>query len=222
MNSTALKVSLITASVGGVVGGGIFVKLSSKESNHPTVLELISKSKKKIRVSKNEKWNELWSQYQKDNENKGIGEDSWKLPEWKSKTDPGSIPESYKQKCENLLYEKVEGESDSKYLTFLTRCARNKNVGDLLVGSTLLSSESSNATKWQNRFKAYKAAKKENTYPIKGIVLEDGDSESNSSHVDKLRNGCSTQWNSDVTGNEEQSYLNALKSWCSLEETKND
>ncbi|CBY92321.1 hypothetical protein HF1_03130 [Mycoplasma haemofelis str. Langford 1] len=221
MSSTAFKAALGTASAGGVVGGGILVKNHLSPSGS-TISELISKSKKKIRVSKDGEWSGLWSQYQKDNESKGAGEDSWKLPEWKSKTDPSSIPESYKQKCRNLLEERVEGESDPKYLTFLTRCTRNKNVGDLLGGATLLSNESGNATKWQNRFKAYKAAKKGNEYPIKGIVLADDDSESNSSHVDKLRNGCATQWNSDVIGNEEQAYLDAIKTWCSLEETKND
>ncbi|AEW45200.1 hypothetical protein MHC_01670 [Mycoplasma haemocanis str. Illinois] len=224
MNSVALKAALALVGVGGVVGGGFLVKNHiSSEYGKSTIKDLIDKSKTKIAVTKDEHWSKLWDQYKKDNENNGVGKDSWKLEEWKGSNNPTTIPDSYKARCTSLSGEKVEGEGDTKYLEFLKMCARDKNVGDLLSGSTLLSKDNGNDTKWKNRFKKYQAAKgSQNSYPIEAITLASGDSQDNAEHLKKLQDGCATQWNKSVTGNEDRSYLEAMKEWCSAEVTKND
>ncbi|CBY92443.1 hypothetical protein HF1_04350 [Mycoplasma haemofelis str. Langford 1] len=125
-------------------------------------------------------------------------------------------------KCTSLLGEKVSGESDPKYREFLTGCTRDKKVGDLLKGFTLMPAGGDYEAKWKKRFTKYKQAKQGTTFPIKDVVLEDSDSENTEEHLKKLKDGCSNQWSKAVTGNEEQTYLDALKDWCSLEETKND
>ncbi|AEG72776.1 hypothetical protein MHF_0504 [Mycoplasma haemofelis Ohio2] len=223
MSSLAFKAAAGAASVGGVVGGGILVNnhLLSKDDNRSTIGELIAKSKTKIAVSEDVKWNELWTKYKSENQNKGKGQDDWKLEEWEGSNNPETIPNSYKSRCVALSGEKVEGERDSKYLEFLKRCARDKNVGDLLKGFTLLST-SGDDTKWKNRFKKYKVAKSGETYPIAEIALEANDSEETSDHLKKLKEGCSKQWSKSVTGSEEESYLEAVKTWCSAEVTTHD
>ncbi|AEW45239.1 hypothetical protein MHC_01865 [Mycoplasma haemocanis str. Illinois] len=211
MSSLVFKASMGVASVGGIVGAGILVNnhLLSKEDTRSTIGDLLAKSKTKIVVKEDAKWNELWTKYKSENKSKGKGEDSWKLEEWEGTDKPESIPNSYKNKCQTLFSEKVEGEGDSKYLEFLNRCARDKNVGDLLKGFSLLPTDKDDA-KWKNRFKKYKQAKSSNTYPISAITLADSDSEETSDHLKKLKDGCSNQWNKSVTGNEEESYLEAI------------
>ncbi|AEG72709.1 hypothetical protein MHF_0433 [Mycoplasma haemofelis Ohio2] len=224
MNSVASKAALGLAGAGGAVGGGFLIKNHiSPEDKRSTIKDLISKSKTKVAVTKDEGWSKLWDKYKKDNENKGAGKDSWKLAEWKGSDNPDTIPPSYKTRCTSLSSERIEGESDSKYVEFLNMCSRDKTVGDLLSGSTLLPKGDGHDAKWKSRFKKYKEAKgAQSSYPIGAIALDSADSQDNPEHLKKLQDGCATQWSKSVTGEEDKSYLEAIKEWCSAEVTKND
>ncbi|AEG72769.1 hypothetical protein MHF_0497 [Mycoplasma haemofelis Ohio2] len=199
----------------GVAAGGAYLM---SQNNSPSIEQLISKSINKIPVNEDSGWTTLWNTYKRENAGKGIGKDFWKLPEWKGSDNPANIPNSYKDRCSALLKESVSDDRDPKYLEFLKMCSRNKIMGDLLKGSTLLGTEEGNKDKWKAKFRNYQQVKKsDGSYPISGITLVEGDQDTNDTHLKKLQDGCNSEWNKTVTGSETNEYLEALKKWCSAE-----
>ncbi|CBY92409.1 hypothetical protein HF1_04010 [Mycoplasma haemofelis str. Langford 1] len=210
----------VTAGVGGAaIGGSILLKNSN---SYPAIEELISKSKTKILVkdSDTKGWTALWDVYKKENTNNGLGKDTWRLEGWESSSKTTNILTSYKSKCFSLAKEKVKDADDQKYKEFVSKCARNKTVADLLAGSTLLSSDAGNKEQWKERFKKYKALKTQNTsYPIKEITLGDSDVETDDQHLKKIQDGCDKAWNREVDGTESEQSILDIKKWCSSETT---
>ncbi|AEW45231.1 hypothetical protein MHC_01825 [Mycoplasma haemocanis str. Illinois] len=211
---TGIIASIGVVGAGATAGGAYLIT----RNNSLSIEQLISKSINKIPVTKDSDWTTLWNAYKQENSGKGVGEDSWKLAEWKDSNNPTNIPNSYKTKCSSLLKEKVSDDKDPKYLEFLKMCSRNKTMGDLLKGSTLLGTETGNKDKWKAKFRNYQQGKKnDGSYPIDGITLAEGDKDTDDNHLKKLQDGCNSEWNKTVTGNETNAYLESLKKWCSAE-----
>ncbi|AEW45285.1 hypothetical protein MHC_02095 [Mycoplasma haemocanis str. Illinois] len=213
--ATIAKIAVISAGSLGVGAGGFYYSgiLTPQKSS---IKDLISKNKatKMILQEESDRWSKAWTKYKE--ANKDNDRDSWGLEGWK-KTDNDGLSSVFKDKCLKESKVKISNENDPRYKNFVQWCTRTTEIQDQLIeeGYSPIP-QSGQDEKWKANFDEYK--KTENTKKIHSVSLDTGDSKDNTSHLNKLKNGCKSALEAPFN---DQNYLNSLegvKRWCT---TKN-
>ncbi|AEW45841.2 hypothetical protein MHC_04925 [Mycoplasma haemocanis str. Illinois] len=136
--SMKLAVGLVVASS---IGGGSYLgfKLFSTQKEtkkFKKIASLISELPDKVLLNKSteasvKEWKDAWKSYREANKTLQKGKDPWVLDSFSGNYSSGSIndenaPESFRNKCEELSNQEVEGIDDEKYGQVLKYCTKSK------------------------------------------------------------------------------------------------
>ncbi|AEW45104.1 hypothetical protein MHC_01190 [Mycoplasma haemocanis str. Illinois] len=168
----------------------------------------------KVLISEDESvhWDNKWKEYLASEANE------WNIPEWKSKTDPSSIPQSFKNKCSNISSKKVSGVEDPTYGEAVKYCSRDKVMTDRFKEDGVgLLSKTGKDDEWNNRFDAYKVIA--DNMKIKGIDIKSTDDKGTSGNLDKIKNGCH-EVSAKPVNDADYSY-ESIKKWCTIANNTN-
>ncbi|CBY92278.1 hypothetical protein HF1_02700 [Mycoplasma haemofelis str. Langford 1] len=168
----------------------------------------------KILISADESshWDSKWKEYL------ASGVNEWNIPEWKGKTDPASIPQSFKDKCSNISNKEVVGVKDPIYEEVVKYCSRGKVMTDRFKedGVELMSKDGKD-NEWNDRFDKYKVLA--DNLKIKGIDIKSTDDKGTSSNLDKIKNGCHDVSSKPV--NDSDYSYESIKEWCTIAKASN-
>ncbi|AEW45452.1 hypothetical protein MHC_02950 [Mycoplasma haemocanis str. Illinois] len=203
---TLIKIALGTGGVVGIGGGGVLA-YKMIQSSEVSIKELFSKEKTKVLLKldgDSEAWSANWKSYKTN--------DPWGL----KKGNGDTVPTEFKNKCTSLLEEKVTDSKAKLYSEFLSYCSRGKTITDKLSSEgRVLVKDNEDSSFWTGKFDEYKSTTNQKKLP--NIDIGSSEQHSQSTSLDKLKNGCKVATQKLVTDSE---YLNAfenIKYFCTKE-----
>ncbi|CBY93158.1 hypothetical protein HF1_11500 [Mycoplasma haemofelis str. Langford 1] len=206
--TTPFKVASLAAGATATAGvGTLAFKGLSPSKEEKSISSLLSKdhTKRAIAVDESTAWTSAWASY------KASSKDSWKLGNGQD------VPEGFKNICRDKLESKVSGTDSRDYQDFLSYCARDTLISDLLKDSKLTplsKTDADSSEGWKKAWEGYIEANKEKLNGDDAWKVKDFKTEKDKKDkaLADFRDKCETHLGSKDISN--TTLFDQVKSWC--------
>ncbi|CBY93180.1 hypothetical protein HF1_11720 [Mycoplasma haemofelis str. Langford 1] len=206
--NASLKIPLFAAGATATAGAGVLAVNglpSSKEEKSISSLLSQNPSVRAISTGEESDWTKAWTAY------KSSGKDIWKLG------DGSTVPESFKNTCKDKLESKVYGTDSDVYKNFISYCARDTLISDLLKDSgetPLTKSDEANSDGWKKAWEAYITANTDKPDGQDDWKIDKFKEEKSKKEkaLDAFRDMCESKLGSKEISN--ATLLDQVKKWC--------